>query len=176
MPMITCPNCGTQLNAPDSLLGRQVTCGKCRCLFVAHSQISPSDPSAGAQESPAPESTSSAAATQAAPPSVAVGPTGHPVAGAYYQPIGLPTSGYSVASLVLGIASIVTCMFYGLPSLICGPLALIFSNSAAKDIKAGTVNPSSAGMAKAGKICGLIGLFLGIGIWITILLVFISFA
>jgi len=90
--------------------------------------------------------------------------------------VALPTSGYSVASLVLGIASIVTCMFYGLTSLICGPLALVFSSLAAKDIKAGTVNPSSAGMAKAGKICGLIGLFLGIGIWITILLVFISFA
>ncbi len=138
VPVITCPNCGTQLNAPDSLLGQQVTCGKCRCLFVAHSQTSPSDPSAGTQEPPAPESASSAGAGQAvpppvpnaapaaaasqagpqfAPPPVAVGPMGYPVPGGYYQPTPFPTSGYSVASLVLGIASLVLCMFYGVPLL-----------------------------------------------------------
>lgn len=58
----------------------------------------------------------------------------------------------------------------GVPSLICGPLALVFSSKAAKDIRAGTVNPSSAGMAKAGKICGLIGLLLGILIILSMVL------
>lgn len=180
MPVITCPNCGTQLNAPDSLLGQQVTCGKCRCLFVAHSQTSPSGGATGTQDppaqNPAPAGTAPPAPPQFAPPPIAVGPTGYPVPGGYYQPMPLPTSGYAVASLVLGIASLVTCMFYGLPALICGPLALVFSSSAQKDIRAGAVSPSSAGLAKAGKICGLIGLFLGIGVVITAVLFFVSFA
>jgi len=83
----------------------------------------------------------------------------------------LPTSGYAVASLVLGIASLALCLFYGLPALICGPLALVFSSKAGKDIGAGVVNPSSAGLAKAGKICGLIGLFLGILYILTLVFV-----
>lgn len=174
MPMITCPNCGTQLNAPDSLVGQQVTCGKCRCLFVAHSQGSPSSSPAEAPDSPAPNAASGGATPQAgpqiAPPPIAVGPVGYPQAGAYYQPMPLPTSGYAVASLVLGIASLALCIFYGLPSLVCGPLALVFSNMAGKDIRAGKVNPSSAGLAKAGKICGLIGLLLGILIVLTLVL------
>jgi len=98
---------------------------------------------------------------------------GYPPTGAYYQPIPLPTSGYAVASLVLGIASLALCLFYGLPSLVCGPLALVFSNMAGKDIRAGKVNPSSAGLAKAGKICGLIGLLLGIFFILTMVLVIV---
>ncbi len=191
MPMITCPNCGTQLNAPDSLVGQQVTCGKCRCLFVAHSQASPSGLPAGTPASPvsnaapggvappapdtAPAGTASPESHSPAAPPVAVGPMGYQPAGAYYQSMPLPTSGYAVASLVLGIASLVLCIFYGLPALICGPLALVFSNMAGKDIRAGRVNPSSAGLAKAGKICGLIGLFLGILAVLTVVL-FIVFA
>lgn len=177
MPVITCPNCGMKLNAPDSLLGQQVTCGTCRCLFVAHSQTSPSTPSAGTQEPPAPNAAPADAASgedpPLAPPPVAVGPTGYPVAGGYYQPMPHPTSGYAVASLVLGIAALVTCVFYGVPALICGTLALIFSSKAGKDIRAGTVNPTSAGMAKAGKICGLIGLFLGVLYILSIVLFFV---
>jgi hypothetical protein len=88
------------------------------------------------------------------------------VAGGYYQPAPLATSGYAVASLVLGIASLVTCICYAVPPLICGPLALVFSSIAMKDIRTGSANPSSAGLAKAGKICGLIGLLLAIGAWI----------
>lgn len=179
MPVITCPNCGTQLNAPDSLLGRQVTCGTCRCLFVAHSQTSPSAPSAGTQEQPAPNAAPASAVSRDvppfAPPPVAVGPTGYPMAGGYYQPMPHPTSGYAVASLVLGIAGLVTCVFYGVPALICGTLALVFSNLAAKDIRAGTVNPSSNGLAKAGKICGLIGLFLGVLYILSIVLFVFAF-
>ena len=191
MPMITCPNCGTQLNAPDSLVGQQVTCGKCRCLFVAHSQGSPSGSPAETPASPAPDAApgdaipsapkaapvgaAPPAGPQIAPPPVAAGPMNYAPTGAYYQSMPLPTSGYAVASLVLGIASLVLCMFYGLPALICGPLALVFSNMAGKDIRAGRVNPSSAGLAKAGKICGLIGLFLGILIVLTVVL-FIVYA
>jgi hypothetical protein len=45
-------------------------------------------------------------------------------------------------------------------------MAMVFSSHAMRDIRSGTANPSSAGLAKAGKICGLIGLLLAIGAWI----------
>ncbi len=44
----------------------------------------------------------------------------------------LPTSGKAVASMVLGICSIFGCGLYGLPSIVCGPLAIIFSVLAKK--------------------------------------------
>ncbi len=177
MPVITCPNCGTRLNAPDSLLGQQVTCGKCRCLFVAQSQTPPSAEPGEAQVPPEafPGAAEPALAPHPqpsmAPPMVATalpfGQTGYQqVSAGYYQPAPLATSGYAVASLVLGIASLVTCFCYAVPPLILGPLALVFGNIAMKDIRAGTANPSSSGLAKAGKICGLIGLLLAIGAWI----------
>ena len=188
MPVITCPNCGTQLNAPDSLLGQQVTCGKCRCLFVAQSQTPPSAQSGEARMPPSAQSgeaqtrglpgTPPAAEGQASMPSQAppmppppmvapppsVGQAGYQqVTAGYYQPAPLATSGYAVASLVLGIASLATLLFCMLLSLVCGPLAMVFSSRARNDIRAGAVSPSSAGLATAGKICGLIGLLLGIG-------------
>ena len=175
MPVITCPNCGTRLNAPDSLLGQQVTCGKCRCLFVAQSETPASgQPVAGQPQTPAeppPDGAGSASPPPPPPPMVPPPPlpgqTGHQqVTGGYYQPAPLATSGYAVASLVLGISSLPTCLCYAVPPLICGPLAIIFSNLAVKDIRAGLANPSSGGLAKAGKICGLIGLLLAIGAWI----------
>jgi len=187
MPVINCPNCGAQLNAPDSLLGQQVSCGKCGCLFVAQSQTPPSA-QAGAEQAQGLQAAAPAAAGPAATPPQAppmgAPPMGAPpmfapppltgqmgyqqVTGGYYQPAPLATSGYAVASLVLGIASLVTCMCYGVPAIICGPLAMVFSSRAGNDIRAGLVNPSSADMATAGKICGLIGLLLGIGFLILV--------
>jgi len=38
MPVIACPNCGTKLNAPDSVLGKEVVCGQCRQRFTAVAQ------------------------------------------------------------------------------------------------------------------------------------------
>jgi hypothetical protein len=190
MPVITCPNCGTQLNAPDSLLGQQVTCGKCRCLFVAQSQMPPSAQSGEAQTQGLP-GTPPAGEGQASIPSQAppmppppmvtppppVGQAGYQqVTAGYYQPAPLATSGYAVASLVLGIASLVTLLFCMLLSLVCGPLAIIFSNVAMRDIRTGVANPSSAGLAKAGKICGLIGLVLGIGYVIVVVVAIVGMA
>ena len=173
MPVITCPNCGTQLNAPESLLGQQVTCGKCRCLFVAQSQTPPSARSGASQAQDLPGTPPPAGAGSASPPPPPpppamppgqVGPAGYQqVTGGYYQPAPLASSGYAVASLVLGITSLVTCTCYALPPLICGPLAMVFSSRARNDIRSGVVSQSSSGMATAGKICGLIGLLLGIG-------------
>lgn len=71
------------------------------------------------------------------------------------------TNGAAVAALVLGIVSIVGCMFYGVVSIICGPLAIYFSGKASKNIQAGNADPSSQGMATAGRVCGIIGTCLG---------------
>ena len=80
----------------------------------------------------------------------------------------LPTSGKAVASMVLGICSIIGCMFYGIPSLICGPLAIIFAILAKKQVARGEAGSSSAGMATAGLICGIVGVSL-----VALLIVFI---
>jgi hypothetical protein len=35
MPIIACPHCGTKLNGPDSVLGKEVICGQCQKRFIA---------------------------------------------------------------------------------------------------------------------------------------------
>lgn len=72
------------------------------------------------------------------------------------------TSGRAIASMVLGICSIVTCFMYGIPSLVCGILALMFAKKAEHAIAAGEAPESSRGMLKAGRVCGWIGLSLSI--------------
>lgn len=86
-----------------------------------------------------------------------------------------PTHGAAVASLVLGIISIIGCSAYGVLALICGPLAIYFAGKARRAIEAGQADPDSMGMATAGRICGIIGTCLG-GIVILIVLGFIALA
>lgn len=71
------------------------------------------------------------------------------------------SNGAAVASLVLGIVSIVMCLAYGVISVICGPLAIYFSSKAKQAIQAGNADPNSQGMATAGRVCGIIGTCLG---------------
>lgn len=74
-----------------------------------------------------------------------------------------PTSGYAVASLVLGICSItIGCGTYGLLSAVCGPLALLYAAKAGKQIRAGGVSASSGGLKTAGFVTGLIGTIVGL--------------
>jgi hypothetical protein len=76
------------------------------------------------------------------------------------------TSGFAIASMVLGICSIVGCMAYGLPSLVCGILAIVFAGIGQRQVLDGRAAASSMGMAKAGRITGIIGLCL-FGSWIA---------
>jgi len=87
----------------------------------------------------------------------------------------LPTSGKSVASLVLGICSIPACVFYGVPAIVCGILAIFFSRSAKAQLRAGRAGGSTQGFATAGLTCGIIGLCLGL-IYLVGIVVFIVFA
>ena len=77
-----------------------------------------------------------------------------------------PVSGWSVASLVLGIISIPGCACYALPALVCGGLAIAFWGITRKEVAAGTRGGSSMSMATAGLVCGIIGL--------TMFLVFVA--
>jgi len=82
----------------------------------------------------------------------------------------LPISGKSVAALVLGICSIFMCMFYGLPAIIVGALAVIFANLSKKQVARGEAGGTSAGFATTGTVCGIIGIVLGV-LYIAILII-----
>ncbi len=75
-----------------------------------------------------------------------------------YQPRPTQTSGRAIASMVLGICSIVTCSAYGVPGLVCGILAVVFAKKAEDGIADGSAPETSRGMLKAGRICGWIGI------------------
>jgi hypothetical protein len=60
--------------------------------------------------------------------------------------------------MVLGILSLVMCFAYGLPGLICGIIALVLAGKAQRQINDGLAG--GEGMAKAGRICGIIGVIL----------------
>lgn len=84
-----------------------------------------------------------------------------------------PTSGLSIASMVLGIVSIMSCMAYGLPALITGPLAIIFGEISIRQFKRGERAGSTRGFSLTGRICGWIGFtigatILGIGVWFAV--------
>jgi len=67
------------------------------------------------------------------------------------------SSGKAIASMVLGIVSIITCMGYGIIGMPCAILAIIFAKKARLAVQDGTAPASSLGMATAGKVCGWIG-------------------
>jgi hypothetical protein len=58
--------------------------------------------------------------------------------------------------LVLGIVSIFVC------GIILGPVAWVMGNNDLKEMAAGTMDPSGRDITNAGKICGMIALFLNI--------------
>lgn len=90
------------------------------------------------------------------------------------------SSGKAIASMVLGIVSVLGCLFYGLPGIVCGILALVYHRKAMVAIQLGDAPINSVGMARSGRICGIIGLVLGVlyvvGIGIYILFIIGIFA
>ncbi len=95
---------------------------------------------------------------------------GKPIWDSNIQP---PTSGLSIASMVLGIVSLVSCLMYGIPALILGPLAIIFGEIANRQFKRGERAGNTKGFALTGRICGWAGLaagltFTGIIVWMIV--------
>ena len=87
----------------------------------------------------------------------------------------LPGSGKAVTSLVLGILSIFGCVFYGLPAIVMGGLAIVFAQIAKANIRSNKVSPGSRGLATAGLVCGIVGTSLGViyvGFFVTVLFLF----
>jgi hypothetical protein len=256
MPVIACPHCGTKLNGPDSVLGKEVVCGQCRQRFIAAeeqpfgsqhakpaqpqepqdsgldstesltqtpvptsapspapqpepqeppSQPEPREPHqpAQSQEPKPPEPSASPprapkpswaplpsaggpppppqspppldGSRTPPPPPPPVSPYGPPPVGdgPYVQAGMLPPASGAGAAMVLGIISIVSGMFscccLGPVSIICGILAINFGGKAMREIDGGLADPADRGKANAGRICGIIGLVLGIlgTLWIV---------
>lgn len=74
----------------------------------------------------------------------------------------LPSSGKATTAMILGIVSVATvCFCYGVPSVICGIIALVMAGQAEREMAAGEYHPSGLGQAKTGRICGIIGVAVG---------------
>ena len=71
--------------------------------------------------------------------------------------------------LVLGILSITLCQ-------LCGPFAWMLGNEDLRKMRAGRMDPSGEGNTNAGRILGIIGTVLMIGVVLIWLLFFVLFA
>jgi len=80
------------------------------------------------------------------------------------------SNGPAVASLVLGIIALPSCILYGVPSLILGTLAIVFARQAKRNVLQGNSDPATLGLSKAGQICGIVALSMG-----AILVAFVVF-
>lgn len=186
MPVIACPHCSTRLEAPESVLGREVVCGRCKRNFmaVAAATVAPQQPAATAGEaepSPAnevgqadvnPYDTGMGAAAGNEPPPTPPPPAPSPFGAAPMAGVGPgmqgPISGNATASMVLGISSIAVsvlgmccCGPVGVLSVAAGIVAVILARRVDDELASGRTGPASEPRAKAGKICGIIGIVLG---------------
>ena len=87
----------------------------------------------------------------------------------------LPT-GQATASLVLGVVSMCGCLFYGVPALICGPLAMVYAKKAKRAVAAGEADANGLPLARAGRVLGLMGTILGSVMLAFIVLYFVFIA
>jgi len=78
----------------------------------------------------------------------------------------------AVATLILGILSIVGGCCYGIPGIIMAIIALVISANSNKLLKANPEGYSDAGNHKAGRICAFIGLGLG-AMWFLFWIVYV---
>lgn len=84
-------------------------------------------------------------------------PPGQPTS--YTQPPARRTNGLAIASMILGIISIVVCCF-NILSIILGILAIVLGVLGRGKVTRGEAG--GGGMAITGIICGVIGLILGV--------------
>jgi len=72
----------------------------------------------------------------------------------------------AIASLILGIVSLPTCMCYGCPSLICGTLGIVFGVMALNQIKRQEAPESAKGLCIAGIATGAGGVLMSLAFWL----------
>ena len=73
-----------------------------------------------------------------------------------YQGNNSPGRVYSIACLILGICGIVFCFCYGIVGVICSIVALVLHGKAVE------LDGFESSYAKAGKICAIIGIVIGV--------------
>jgi hypothetical protein len=78
----------------------------------------------------------------------------------YGYPAPRQTNGKAVASMVVGIVSIVSCYL----GVLVGPVAIVLAVMAKKDLKANPETQTGAGMATAGLITGIVGAVLWLAV------------
>jgi hypothetical protein len=86
----------------------------------------------------------------------------------------LPRASGATAALALGIVAIIggvfSCCCLWPVGIICGILAIIFGSNATRAIDDGRADPIDRGKAVAGRVCGIIGMILGIlgAVWFLV--------
>jgi predicted Zn finger-like uncharacterized protein len=178
---LTCPDCGAQLGVDETLLGRKIRCTKCQAVFVAEAP-----PSQGGAASPGAirEKTDDefhnvrdeGIREQPGRPTETGKPIRHPSPDPYDDDddfddddVGprrrrrrsrAPHRGGSV--LGLGIGSIVAACLCPCLGIGLGIGAVNMANSDLPAMDAGNMDDAGRGSTQAGKICGIIGIVLGI--------------
>jgi hypothetical protein len=125
MPIkVNCPSCGMLVQAPDEAAGKMGRCPKCNSKFA----IPAAAPGQEAYLEP-----------EILPPAAQAGP---------YSAAPYPsTSGKAIASLVLGLLSLLFCLLTGIPAIILGALAISSINRSRGEL-------TGKGMAVAGICLG----------------------
>ncbi|HSS60771.1 MAG TPA: hypothetical protein VLK30_04870 [Candidatus Limnocylindrales bacterium] len=85
-----------------------------------------------------------------------------PPPGAIANPAARPTDGGALAAFVLGLISPFGALFYGLPGVIMGSVAVFLGLRARGRIKRSGGTLGGGGMALAGWIVGLVGIVIGL--------------
>jgi hypothetical protein len=139
------------------MAGKQVRCPACKTIFRLPS--TGGDKTYGLADEPPPPPVSTPPPTVPTMPMLPYSPYGAPY-GPYYRP---RTEGKSVASLVLGIVSLLPCWLYpfaGLISLVCGIVAIVLGRPQLAAASLYRISDNSRSLARAGMVCGIIGVAL----------------
>ncbi len=165
-----CPSCGqTQATSagPPATAGPSATAGPPAPYMLSGQPqhgpgAAPARPAQATATSGAVDGSGPGHNPYAAPSAAGPPPAFYP----YPQPVGLPTSGKAIASMVLGIMSIIM-YFMG---FILGPLAIGLWASSRSEIKQIPPTRKGQGMAVAGLVTGIIGTLLGLLVLVVIIL------
>jgi uncharacterized protein DUF4190 len=89
-------------------------------------------------------------------------PSAPPAPAVAAYPAVRPTDGSAIAALVVGLIAPFGALFYGLPGIILGTVALFLGLGARRRIKRSGGALGGGGMALAGWIVGLVGIVMGL--------------
>ena len=92
-----------------------------------------------------------------------------PPPAAYPYPAARPTDGKAIAALVTGLLAPFAAMFYGIPGIVLGSVAVFLGLRARGRIKRSGDALGGGGIALAGWIVGLCGILVGL-LWFLFLL------